>query len=83
MDNLHTKTIKQFYYDTDNGTLCITMLKDKKTKQYEWWGHMVGFCRMEMLFGGAKIPNRTLQETADYCAYEYYDIILDTMEGDD
>lgn len=78
MDNISNKTIKQFYYDTDNGKIIITKLEEKGKNWAEWWGHVEGYGKAIMLFGGEKIDNREDTQTADYCAFEYYDDIIDT-----
>lgn len=78
MDNLSNKTIKQFYYDTDEGSIIITKLKEKGKNWAEWWGHVEGYGNAIMLFSGEKIDTRKDEDTADYCAFEYYDDIIDT-----
>lgn len=78
MENLTNKTIKQYYYDTDEGQIIITRLKEKGKNWSEWWGQVEGYGIVTFLFGGERIGNRTEKETADYCAYEYYDVIIDT-----
>lgn len=78
MENLKNKTIKQFYYDTDDGEIIITMLKTKHKNYYEWLGQVAHYGVVIFLLGGERIGNRTLKETADYCAYTYYDEIIAT-----
>ena len=82
MDNLSNKTIKQFYYDTDAGTLIITLLKTKHTKMCEWYGHMAGYGVVNFLIGGEKIDNRSYKTTADYLATEFYDEIAQCVDDD-
>lgn len=82
MDNLNDQNVKQYHYDTDNGEIIITRLKTKGTNYYEWWGHVKEHGKMVFLFGGSKLTNKSEKETADYCAYSYYDEIIDTiMDG--
>lgn len=78
MDDLSNKTIKQFYYDTAEGNIIITKLKEKGKNWAEWWGHVEGYGNAIMLFAGEKIDNREDKDTADFCAYNYFDDIIDT-----
>ena len=83
MDNLKGKTIKQFYIEIDNGTIVITAIIDRETKQVEWWGHLMGYGVAKFLVGGIYLKHRTWQETAQYMAWEFYDDIIDTAIDDD
>lgn len=85
MDNIKGSKITQYFYSTDCGEVYILAIKG--TEYTEFWGGVVGFGRLEMLFG---IENheitrkkyKTLKAWADFALYDYYDIIEDIV-GDD
>ena len=83
MDNLKGKTIKQFYFETDNGAIVITAIIDRQTKMTEWWGHLMGYGVAKFLVGGIHLKHRTWKETAEWMLCEFYDDIIDTAIDDD
>lgn len=85
MDNLTHKTIKQYKHDTDDGTIIITAITDKTTHMIEWWGHVEGYGVALLLYGFSgdtlKNTNMTMEQYAEYLAYENYEYIIDS-KGD-
>lgn len=85
MDNIKGSKITQYFYDADCGKVYILAVKGKEYT--EFWGGVVGFGEIKMLFGIenheiTRKKNETLKAWCDYAVYDYYDIIADIVDED-
>jgi hypothetical protein len=82
MDNLTNKTIKQFYFDTDYGKMCITCVTDKDYEFTDFYGHIIGWGTIQHLIGWGCYKKNDIIKEAKRLSKECYDILTRPIEDE-